>query len=197
MAPRAQLNDLIEKGDGLVLTREVDAERVPRQYLALLVKEDKLERVSRGVYVTPDTFDDEMFRLQAKNRRTIFSHETALYLHDLTDRDPLEWSVTVPRGYNATHLRGAGVKAHSVKKELHLMGVTEGETLFGRPIKVYNRERTICDILRNRNNMDVAILNDALRRYLGSRNRNIPLLLQYAGRLGVQNVLTRYLEILL
>lgn len=50
-----------------------------------------------------------MYRIQAKNQRIIFSHETALYLHDLTDRDPIELSVTIPYGYNATHLRDEGI----------------------------------------------------------------------------------------
>lgn len=194
---RVRLDEIIEKKNGLILTKDVDAENVPRQYLALFVKENKLERISKGVYLTPDTFDDEMYRLQAKNRRIIFSHETSLYLHDLTDRDPIEWSVTVPYGYNATHLRKAGVKVYTVKKELHQMGVTEGKTLYGRPIQICNKERTICDIVRNRNNMDGAILNEAVKRYLKTKEKNVPLLLRYAKKLNVQNILRGYLEILL
>lgn len=107
----------------------VEEAGIPRQYLNILVKENKLERVAHGVYLTPVTFDDEMYRLQAKNQRAIFSHETALYLHDLTDRDPIEWSVTVPYGYNATHLRNEGVKVCTVKKPLYQMGVTELRTI--------------------------------------------------------------------
>ena len=194
---RSQLSDLIQKKDGLLLTEDVDEKNVPRQYLAMFVKEDRLERVSRGVYLAPGTFDDEMYRLQAKNRRTIFSHETALYLHDLTDRDPIEWSVTVPYGYNATHLRKTGVRVYTVKKEFHRLGVFRGETPYGRPIQVYNKERTLCDIIRNRSNTDGAILNDAVKRYLKQKDKNIPLLLRYAGKLNIQNTLRGYLEILL
>ncbi|MFT5875701.1 MAG: hypothetical protein ACI8WT_004697 [Clostridium sp.] len=54
----------------------------------------------------------------------------------------------------------------TVKREFHLIGVAELKTLYGRPIKVYCKERTICDIVRNRNNMDVAILNEGIKRYL-------------------------------
>jgi len=197
MTYRQQLESLIEKKNGLVLTKDVERKEVPRHYLALFVKENKLERVSRGVYLTPDAFDDEMYRLQAKNQRVIFSHETALYLHNLTDRDPIRWSVTVPYGYNATHLREDEVKVYTVKKDLHPVGVTEKETMYGRPIKAYNRERTICDIVRNRNNMDVAILNDAIKRYLKTKDKNVPLLLRYAKELGVQKILRNYLEIVL
>jgi predicted transcriptional regulator of viral defense system len=152
------------------------------------VREGKLERVSRGTYVTPDTFEDEMYTIQIKRQKVIFSHETSLFLHELTDRDPLELSVTIPYGYNGSSLRESGIKVYTVKKSLHLLGVMEVETLFGRTIKAYNKERTICDIARNRNNMDIAILNEAIRRYLESKNKNISLLLRYAKELGVQKV---------
>jgi len=194
---RDRLQELINEKDGLLLTKDVDEENIPRQYVALFVKENKLERVSTGTYLTPDTFDDEMYRLQAKNKRIIYSHETALYVHDLTDRDPIKWTVTVPYGYNASHLRKEGVKVHTVKKELYLMGVTEAKTAYGRNIKTYNRERTICDIVKNRKNMDVAIFNEAIKRYLKSKEKNISLLMRYAQKLDVQNILKKYVEVLL
>jgi hypothetical protein len=61
---------------------------------------------------------------------------------------------------------------------------------------VYNKERTICDIVRNRNNIDVAILNEAIRRYLGTKGKNVPLLLRYAKKLDVQRIIRQYVEIL-
>jgi len=69
--------------------------------------------------------------------------------------------------------------------------------VFGRKVTVYNKERTICDIIRNRNNMDIAILNEGIKRYLGSKDKNISLLLSYAKELRVQKIARRYMEILL
>lgn len=192
-----KLEELVTERSGLIFTKEVEEAGIPRHYLTVLTKEKKLKRISHGVYLAPDAFDDEMYRLQAKNQRIIFSHETSLYLHDLTDQDPLEWSVTVPFGYNASHLKEEGVKVYTVKKPLHQMGVTELKTAYKRPIKAYNKERTICDIIRNRSNTDIAVLNDAIKRYLNFKDRNIPLLLRYAKELGVQNIARKYLEILL
>ncbi|HHX37945.1 MAG TPA: abortive phage infection protein [Clostridiaceae bacterium] len=197
MGYREQLGELIESKGGLMLTKDVNAAGIPREYLTIFVDENKLERVAHGVYLTPDAFDDEMYRIQARNSRAIYSHETALYLHDLTDRDPSKWSVTVPFGYNATHLKDEGIIVYTVKKEFHEMGISEMQTIYGRPIVVYNKERTICDIVRNRNNMDVAILNDAIKRYLDLKGKNIPLLLRYAKELGVEKILNSYLGILL
>lgn len=192
-----KLEKLIEEKNGLILTKEVVEAGISRGFLNVLLKENKLERIAHGVYLTPDAFDDEMYRLQARNERAIFSHETALYLHDLTDRDPLEWSVTVPAGYNSSHLKDEGIKVYSIKKSIYQMGVIEMKTQFGREIKVYDKERTICDITRNRNNMDIAILNGGIKRYLESKDKNIPLLMRYAEKLDVQNILRNYVEMLL
>lgn len=197
MTYREQLEKLIESKKGLILTKDASAAGIPRVYLSIFVDENKLERISHGVYLTPDAFDDEMYRIQARNSRVIFSHETALYLHDLTDRDPLKCSVTVPFGYNASHLKEDGIIVYTVKKTLYELGIMEMKTVHGRPIKVYNKERTIGDIVKNRNNMDVAILNDAIKRYLDLKERNIPLLLRYAKELGVENILSNHLGVLL
>lgn len=194
---RELLEELINNNDGLVLTKDVVNAGIPRQYLTIFTKEDKLERVAQGVYLTPGTLDDEMYRVQAKNQRVIFSHETALYLHDLTDRDPLELTVTVPSGYNATHLKEEGLSIHTVKKNLHPLGTIDMKTICGREIRAYNKERTICDIAKNRNNMDVAILNDSIKKYLKLKDKNIPLLLRYSKELSIENVLKKYLEMLL
>ena len=192
-----KLEKLIKDKNGLILTKQVVEAGISREYLNLLLKENKLERIAHGVYLTPDAFDDEMYRLQARNERAIFSHETALYLHDLTDRDPLQWTVTVPAGYNSSHLKDEGIKVYSIKKSLHQMGVIEMKTQFGREIKAYNKERTICDLARNRNNMDIAILNDGIKRYLESKDKNVPLLMRYAEKLDIQNILRNYVEMLL
>ncbi|MEK5040405.1 type IV toxin-antitoxin system AbiEi family antitoxin domain-containing protein [Sporosarcina sp. FSL K6-3457] len=194
---RKMLDSLIEQCEGLVLTKDVTGAGIPRTYLSSLVKEDILERVAHGVYLTRDAFDDELYSLQARSSRLIYSHETALYLHDLTDRDPLQWVGTVPSGYNSTNLKNEGVKVYTVKRELHQLGTTTGQTEFGRKITLYNRERTICDIIRSRNKMDSDLINETIRRYVGSKDKNIPLLLRYAEQLRVQKILQNYLEILL
>ncbi|PTX14746.1 Transcriptional regulator, predicted component of viral defense system [Halanaerobium congolense] len=191
---RQKLNDLIEKNDGLLLTKEVEDENIPREYLSIFLEEDKLERIKRGVYTTPDAFNDEMYIIQQKNTRLIYSHETALYLHDLSDRDPLEYTATVPYGYHNPYLKDENIKVHTVKKELHLLGIIEKETIYGRKIKVYNKERTICDILKDRNNMDISTVNEAIRKYLTGKDKDLHLLLDYGDKLKISSILRKYLE---
>src|SRR6056297_634105 len=119
---KEKLNKLLEKNEGLILTEDVEKDDIPRQYLTLFLKENILERISYGVYKKPNAVEDELYILQRKNKKIIYSHETSLFLLDLSDRDPINYSVTVPYGYNATHLRKKGLDVHSVKEELHKMG---------------------------------------------------------------------------
>ncbi|ANU28592.1 type IV toxin-antitoxin system AbiEi family antitoxin domain-containing protein [Planococcus versutus] len=197
MSYTTQLLELIDRQDGLVLTRDAETAGIPRYYLTLLAREGIIERVGHGVYLTPDTFEDDLYMLQARSPQLIFSHETALYLHDLTDRDPISYSVTVPTGYHNQLLMNNGLQVYTVKKEWHELGVTESSTVYGRQIRLYNAERTLCDLFRQRNKVDADLLNDSMKRYLTRKEKNIPQLLRYADLFRVSSPIRKYVEILL
>jgi len=192
-----KLNALIEKNDGLILTREVTSLGIHRQTIATFVENGKLSKVRAGVYSTPGSFDDEMYRLQGICRVAIFSHDTALFVHDLSDRSPLQYTVTVPRGFNQDGLRRDNLKVISIRKEWHELGVVIGKTMYGRDIRVYDTERSLCDCLNPRNQVDLALTTDAFKRYTAKREKNIPKLMEYAALFGVDKKVRTYLEVLL
>lgn len=192
-----KLHALINEHKGIILTKQITQAGIPRTYISEMIKNGVLERLDRGAYMTKDSFDDEMYRLQVKYASVVFSHDTALFLHDLTDRDPLKYSVTVPAGYNSQNIKALGVKVFSIKKELYNLGLASGRTIFGREVRCYDMERTICDILRSRNQMDIAIVTDAIKRYAKRKNKNLPQLMRYAEYFGVSKLLRRYMEVLL
>ena len=191
------LQSLCEQSGGILLTKDIVNAGVPSSYLTAFLRDGKLERVGHGVYITPDVLEDKMFTLQARKTRLVYSHDTALYLHDLTDRDPLTYSVTVPTGYNTKRLTEEGLSVFSIKPDLYGMGITTAQSPFGRPIRAYDAERTLCDMLRSRHQMDGALFPEALKRYVRRKNKNIPLLMRYAESLRVNKLLRQYLEVLL
>ena len=191
------LQSLCEQSGGILLTKDIVNAGVPSSYLTAFLRDGKLERVGHGVYITPDVLEDKMFTLQARKNRLIYSHDTALFLHDLTDRDPLTYSVTVPTGYNTKRLTEEGLSVFSIKPHLYGMGITMAQSPFGRPIRAYDAERTLCDMLRSRRQMDGALFPEALKRYVRRKSKNIPLLMRYAESLRVDKLLRQYLEVLL
>jgi predicted transcriptional regulator of viral defense system len=188
---------LIDENGGLILTKQLSEAGIPRVYLSSLVHIGLLVKLERGVYIARDGYDDELYRYQVKYEKVIYSHETALFLHDLTDRDPIKYSVTVPEGYNASHLRALNFKVYSIKKTLYSLGLSESKTAFGRAVKCYNLERTICDIVKHRNQIDIAVISDAVKRYAVRKDRNVPQLMRYAEKMRVVKPISSYLEVVL
>jgi predicted transcriptional regulator of viral defense system len=192
-----KLNELIKQQNGTILSADVDRAEIPRTYLVIMVSEGKLERVERGVYVATDSVEDEMYAMQGKYPKLIYSHETALYLHGLSDRTPFEYTATVPSGYKVVDRITERIKVYYIKKESHILGVTKVKTSFGNIIKVYNIERTICDIIRSKNRVDIQIINEAMKRFVKIKSVDYTLLMEYAKKLKVDKALTNYLEVLL
>ena len=113
---RAELEELVQKQHGTILSADIDKNKIPRIYLQKMVAEGKLEKVNRGVYVSTDAIEDEMYAIQIRYSKFIFSHETALFMHNLTDRTPFEYSVTVPSGYKVVSKVAQRIKAYYIKK---------------------------------------------------------------------------------
>ncbi len=192
-----QLEKLIEEQHGTVLSADLDQNEIPRTYLHTMVAEGKLERVARGVYVSCDSIEDEMFSMQKKYPNLIYSHETALYLQGLSDRTPFEYSASVPSGYKVVGAVAERFKIYYIKKELHELGVITVKGSHGNPIRIYNIERTICDLIRSRSRIDVHIFNEALKRFVKMKSADFSMLMEYARELKIDTVLKNYLEILL
>lgn len=193
-----KLRQIMKSQQGLLLTSNLTNFGIPRTYLSIMEQNGEIERVARGVYRSADTFiDDDLFSLQTQNKTTIFSHETALYLHNLTDRTPLAYSITVPSGYHSQFLNNSGHKIFYVSRDLFSLGIILMNTPHGNQVRTTDLERTICDIVRSRNQIDVQVRNAALKGYVKNKGRNLDRLYTYAKRFHVQNIVREYLEILL
>ena len=193
----AELKPILTQNGNTITTAEANAAGISNERLRQLVKRGVLERPTFGVYVLPHDFVDRMYATQQRRPKIIYSHETALFLHDLTDRDPISYSVTVPTGYNTLKLREEGFTVYTIKRDLHTVETTEVETMFGHTVRVYSMERTICDCLRSRCRMDVTLLTDALRRYVRRKDKNLNTLMKMAKTFRVEQPLRHYMEVLL
>ena len=192
-----QILKLAQDNNGVVTSAQVSKAGIQREYLRILVEKGLLERSARGVYYIPTIFDDEMFNLQVRFKRGIFSHETALFLLDLSDRTPSTYSMTFPLGYNTSALKSENVKFYRVKDDLYGLGVITAKSTGGNNVRLYNAERTLCDILKGRSRTDIQIVTDAFKRYARFDKKDIPLISEYAKRLRVEKKLRSYLEVLI
>lgn len=192
-----RLEGLVQDDGRVVISHEATKMGVTRRCLSDLVKAGQLTRVGRGLYMRPDTLEDEMYLLQLRFGKGIYSHETALYLHGLTELTPSRYSMVFPFGYNTGNAKEAGVITRSAVKRLHLMGQMTLDSPGGNRIKAFDAERTLCDIARSSRQTDPRLIGEAFRAYLRWKQKDLDKLLAYASHLDVDRRIRTYFEVLL
>jgi predicted transcriptional regulator of viral defense system len=182
--------------NGVITTTQVTNLGLHRGILKKLVNNSIVHPVGRGLYVQNDAWEDDFYLLQRKYERGIYSHDTALYLLGYSDRTPAKYTMTFPKGYNAPSLKNENVIIKRVILENYNFGKVEIESPSGNLIYIYDLERSLCDMLRG-NSGDIEIINEAMKRYVKSKNKDINKLLKYADQLHVKTKVQHYLEVLL
>ncbi len=188
---------LASEHNGFVTASMVSEAGISRGNLKYLADAGKLELTERGTYALPEVWDDEFFSIQNRFKRGIFCCETALFLWNMTDRTPSKFRMTFPSTYNVTNAKKEGIICSQVVEHLYELGLTEVETPSCNIVSVYNRERTLCDILRKTNQTDIQIITQAFKEYAKLPDRNIALLSEYSKILRVSEKVRSYLEVLL
>jgi predicted transcriptional regulator of viral defense system len=197
MPDSKQILDLARRNNGVITTAMIVDSGLSRGSLKYLTDIGSLERVSRGVYTLPDAWEDEFINVQARYKRGIYSLDTVLFLCDLTDRTPIRFHMVFPYSYNLSNAKKEGILCSGSKEPFYSLGVTDLITPGKNIVKGYCAERTLCDVLKTRNHVDVQVVTDAYKRYVVKKDRNIPLLVEYARVLGVEKRVRAYLEVLL
>ncbi|OFL48875.1 transcriptional regulator [Nosocomiicoccus sp. HMSC067E10] len=188
----------LSKDDGFIYVKEAEQHGIDRFKLSYLANENKIDRIAHGIYALKDEFIDEYVLLQKTSDRVVYSYHTALYFHDLSDRVPSHIHITVPQGYNASRLkkRHENLKVHYVKKDVLNLGKVKGRSPFGGEIILYNIERTICDVVKNKDKIDSQTFTHAIKQYFSNKQINVRELIKYADILNVENEIRQYLEVL-
>lgn len=197
MVAKGKIEVLLQNSpSGIITSKQVTESGIHRSILKELVDDGLLYQFGRGIYVRSDAWEDEFYLLQCKYERGIFSHDTALYLLGYSDRTPAQYTMTFPKGYNALSLKKENVIIRRVIEENYFLGITEIKSPCGNLVKIFNLERTLCDIVRG-SGSDIQIVNAAMKRYAASKEKNIHKLMKYAEQLRVKPKILHYMEVLL
>lgn len=189
---------LLKSNNGLITSLEAKSKGIDNKILQRMEKLGQLERVEHGLYMDSNQMEDEYYLSQYRCKKGIFSHETALYFHELTDRTPFQIMITIPSGYNTRLLKEKNkYKFFYVAKNLHTIGKITMKTPYGNEVYVYDKERTICDCLKKKEQLDSDLVNDAVRRYLKTPGSDYAKLIKYAELFNIKELVRKYMEVLI
>lgn len=182
---------------GILLAKDAIEAGIPKHILYRYIKEKKFEKVAYGVYVSPETWEDDLYILSLRCPQGVYSHDEALYYHGLIDREPMQRTLTIYTGYGTSRLVGDGIKVFTVKKELMDIGKEYVKTCQGHDIPIYNLERTICDLMRSKSRFEIQDFQTALKTYVARKDKKLNKLMEYAQVFHVDKKLRAYMEVML
>ena len=192
-----ELAAIAKEHGGIIETKNAVLHGISKAMLSKLYKEEKIYRIVKGQYILPEDMQDELLSISKRSENIIFSHETALFLHGISDRTPFVHTITVPSDHIPSSSVKSECKVYYIKPELFDLGRAELMTPSGNIVPAYDLERTICDIIRSRNKIGTETFLAALKLYAANPKKDLNKLYSYSKQLRVSNVLRRYLEILL
>ena len=80
-----------------------------------------------------------------------------------SNRIPIKYDITINNGYNESLQKEKNVNLFYTKRELLVLGVINYKLDSGNTIRVYDLDKTICDIIKNKKKIDAEIFNEAIR----------------------------------
>lgn len=190
------IDKLLKENNGIVRTMDAVHAGLSRTTMSSLVKRGVLERIAHGQYIRPNDMPDELYLLQQRSNKIIFSHETALFLHKMAERTPLRHSLTIPSNSKLSPFLSEGCKIYYVQPKLYDLGRCTVKSKLGNDIVAYDAERTVCDILRSRNRIDSQTLAAAMKNYAARKDQDCYKLREYSEAFRITKLLRQYLELL-
>lgn len=185
--------DIINKNNGIITSKEAEKKGISRVYLKKMTDDGVINRIEHGIYVTDKFLYDEYYIFQLKHPNIIFSYNTSLYLQEMTERTPNKMDVTTKRSNNLSLYKDK-INLYRVNEDILNLGKCQIKTPYGNIVNTYNKERTVCDIINNKSNIDIEIANKAIKRCLKSKDFDANNMFEYAEKMKIYNKVKNYME---
>ena len=190
------IESIFKQNQGFITHDDIVKANIPSWFLFDFVRKNNLKRIVPGFYASDEYIVDDYFILQMRYPKYIYSGLSALYLHHLTDKIPIDLYVTCPRGYHPYRKNLIALSVTYISNNaLYNLGITETKTMFGNLVKVYDKERTICDLIKYRDNYDGETFIKAMKTYVKG-NIDQRKLFRYAKAMKIEKKVFEILEVM-
>lgn len=177
-----QINDLVEKNGGLVRTSEIEALGVDYRRVLHFVEEGYLIRVKSGYYTTKyfECTEDQWIQ-KLFGEDGILTMESALFMYGYLKDRPYKWSIAINKNTSKSrfNIDYPIVEPFYTEPEVLEIGVTETD-FAGSKMKIYTKERLICDVLKYQEKMDREDFKKGVWGYIMDEKKDVVKLMEYA-----------------
>lgn len=159
-------------------------------------RQGELVCIRRGVYASMEQLADTMIDVEAIVPGGILCLLSAFNVHGLTTSLPQAYHIAIKHGRKIRIPEYPSIELHYLQPSIIDLGV-EMRNVSGYSIKIYDKERCVCDAVKYRNKIGMDVCTEVVKNYLTISNRNLSRLSDYAKKLRVASILNTYMEITL
>lgn len=181
---------------GLIRSRDLDEQGLPRVALTRLVKLGKLIRVGRGLYANPDRQISEhsaLAEVARKYPQSVICLLSALRVHNLTTQAPFEVWLGIPNKARAPKLEYPPLRIIRLSDSSMKNGIEE-HVIDGVTVHTTNIAKTVIDCFKFRNKIGLDVALEALHEAWIEKRVTMDELWHYATQYRVANVMRPYME---
>lgn len=193
------ITDYLTSTGGYARMKELRAAGFQSREISALVAQGRIERVKPGLYRLAGYGESGEHASLAEVCRAmpdgVICLVSALDFHGLTTFNPSEVYVAIPHGAKPPRLFYPPIKPFFFRERFYTPGIEQIQTPTGE-IRVYGREKTICDMFRYRRKLGEDLAMEALKQYLKLKDANSARLLEYAAVCQARTVMMPYLKAL-
>lgn len=183
----------INKNNGIITSKEAQKKGISRTTLKKMTDNKLINRIEYGIYITDKFVYDEYYIFQLKHNNIAFSYNTALYLLEISERTPSKMDVTTSRNNSLGYCKKE-VNIYRVNKEILNLGKIKVKTPYGNIVNAYNKERTVCDIINKKSNIDLEIANKSIKKCIKSKEFDANKMFEYAKKMKIYEKVKNYME---
>lgn len=187
--------NILDINQGFITFSQVKKAGIPYSIIKKKLDSGELEQDERGIYRRPHIYIDELYTLQYRYPKGVYSLETALWLHGLSLTVPFEPVMSFPYGTNTKLIKEAGIKPIILRSNYDER-ILEVKTPGGQMVRAYEIERTLVESLRVVYKMDMQIIAPAFKVYASQGKINFLKLFKYTKIFKVEKKVQAYLEVL-
>ncbi len=193
---KSKIEAYFKEHEGIARTSGFQRNGFHNSYLTELVEEGYLIRLKAGLYLMAEKQSVSGFHeIQISIPSAVICLASALSVYELTTYEPPAVHIAIPRDDRTSPPDYPPVRKFSFGKKRYTLGMTKIE-IEGKEIAIYDKEKTICDSIRYRRVLGQDIVNEAVRKYLGSQRTNIDKLIEYSRILKSEGPLQTHLKLM-
>ncbi len=180
-----EFKEIFNKHNGLIKTSEFIEAGFHHKYLRELMDKNIIKKIKRGYYEWQyNEFVSDISIITKLFPDAIIYLISAVYIYGYIDRTPNEWHLAVARGSSRSRFEIEYPKLKPYYIHEKYMGIGKTKVTYeGHEVNIFDKDRTICDVVRNLNKIDKEIVNQAIKSYIDDSKKNIPNLMKYAKKM--------------